>query len=222
MLLVRGNHDFQEATYNYHFGEWKVRQASLISLFSQHEEWFREFNIHHLESGHYAFRDLVFVGWDGWYLNNFKTIRDTVVAHNDAVKVQKETDKNSGHDKGKIWGLPSDPDRLPPSTKGEATFEWMRKRSIEMFEKALESAKETKRVSQDFKVVAATHFPPFIESAGDSVTNGNPDHLTRLLGVADVLCYGHSHEARDDRSSGLRLVNAGSDYDKPRYIIFEV
>lgn len=40
---------------------------------------------------------------------------------------------------------------------------------------------------------------------------------------ADVLCYGHTHR-RDDRKNehGCRIINAGSDYNLPNHLFFEV
>lgn len=38
----------------------------------------------------------------------------------------------------------------------------------------------------------------------------------------DVLCYGHTHQRDEADDNGFRRYNAGADYNKPNYIIFEV
>jgi len=71
-------------------------------------------------------------------------------------------------------------------------------------------------------VVGVTHFPPFTDHYKYSIYCANSNLLPFMTEKWDALCVGHSHKACDWVENGCRVINAGSDYDKPKYVIFEV
>ena len=219
VLIVRGNHDIQEATYSNHFQEWKVRQNSLLSLYAQHSEWFKELNIHHLEEAPFEKNGVVFVGWDGWYQESQLMIEEAVKTHNQLILAKAG---NNQKDQESPWGFPNDHLKIPPLTNGKDTFDWLRERAEASFEKALGFDVSAKKEEPSRKIIAVTHFPPFVKSKQDDTTNGSPLHLQRLSGTADILLYGHSHERLDEMMHGVRLINCGSDYDQPSYVLIDV
>ena len=78
------------------------------------------------------------------------------------------------------------------------------------------------------KAVCVSHFPPF----GGDYKNGhdpkdlrysaNPRYLDPITEKFDVFCMGHSHGHVDRIDNNCRLLNAGSDYNLPKYLIFDV
>lgn len=68
--------------------------------------------------------------------------------------------------------------------------------------------------------VGVTHFPIHKEGVRHF---GNPRHMDFVKAAKiETLLYGHSHSFHDELRDGVHLVNAGSDYDKPKHVIVEV
>ena len=74
--------------------------------------------------------------------------------------------------------------------------------------------------AEDRHVVAVTHFP--VAPNEDLSYGGNPRHWEFIAPHIDILIYGHSHKRRNEIIDGVRVFNAGNDYDKPRSIIIDV
>lgn len=201
ILLVRGNHDFQHCTFNFHSMEWRIYQKSFSAMLMQQSEWFAKFNIHHLESGPFDIGGFRFVGWDGWY----GTKEEDLLRKRDEIfsKTLKKV------------RMPSDPERLTPYIDGMKTFAWLGERSEQMFQKAIQSAKEHPGGRE--KVVAITHMPPYLTAEHEELHDGDITQLPRLAPFAATLLHGHSHKASDQIIEGVRVLNAGSDYDKPKF-----
>lgn len=72
------------------------------------------------------------------------------------------------------------------------------------------------------KTVCVTHFPPFVGDYRYKDYVGNPRHYGPLREKFDVLCYGHTHRAEDFTDGRCRVLNSGSDYEKPQVVFFEV
>lgn len=82
--------------------------------------------------------------------------------------------------------------------------------------------------SKHAKAICVTHFPPI----GGDRKNGydpkdlsfsaNPKYLQPIVDKFDVLCMGHSHQRVDRMHKKCRLLNCGSDYNKPEFLIFEI
>lgn len=72
------------------------------------------------------------------------------------------------------------------------------------------------------KVVCVSHFPTFSEDYKGIGFSANLKYHELLKEQFDVLCFGHSHMYVKRKEDDTWIYNSGSDYDKPRYIIFEV
>lgn len=192
VLLVRGNHDL-----------WDRSQRSLVSLMDVlHKEWFRKFGVLHLEDGPFHAGGITFVGWDGWYCQRPDT--------NDMSNINRYVE-------GDTWS-------------------WLQKRSWQYFERAVLDAQKWKTFGN--RVIAVTHFPivhlPTYESlewskeslyasyTSKPILSGNFSYFDHIKPFIDVLCYGHTHKAFDEVLDGVLVINAGGDYDKPRYKIIDL
>lgn len=77
------------------------------------------------------------------------------------------------------------------------------------------------------KSICVSHFPPFGGdrkglTERDMSYSANPRYLEPITEKFDVFCVGHSHMHVDRIENGCRLLNAGSDYNSPRFVIFDV
>jgi predicted phosphodiesterase len=73
------------------------------------------------------------------------------------------------------------------------------------------------------KKVVSTHFSPFYRNHEITKMSGSWSQYETLLDhKVDVICYGHSHFREDIMMEKSRILNAGSDYNKPDFILFEV
>ena len=84
------------------------------------------------------------------------------------------------------------------------------------------------------KLVCATHhsLTPYrgYGSAREDTMSGNFSHLDFLSEDFDLVLNGHSHQEVDHTHEyvygntvhSCRIVNVGSDYDKPKYRILEI
>lgn len=73
LLLVRGNHDFWDASSP---SDPKGGTRSLAMIFEEHRKLFAKLNIHHLEDGPYKVEDTIICGWDGWYSASYPATQD--------------------------------------------------------------------------------------------------------------------------------------------------
>lgn len=75
-------------------------------------------------------------------------------------------------------------------------------------------------------VVAVTHHNPYVTDPAYAAYAANEKFYEEILQYADVFCCGHNHQFRNDVVPvGRRLVrvaNAGSDYNNPKFLVFEV
>ena len=77
------------------------------------------------------------------------------------------------------------------------------------------------------KSICVSHFPPFGGdkkglSERDLTYSANPRYLDPITEKFDVFCVGHSHRHVDRIENNCRLLNAGSDYNLPKFLIFDV
>lgn len=86
--------------------------------------------------------------------------------------------------------------------------------------KALEVVLQVDR-SQYNTAICVTHMPVTVNSIVDAAFNGNPMYFDFIKDKFDILCMGHSHRFVNEVRDGVRLLNCGSDYDKPNFILFE-
>jgi len=183
IVAVNGNHDlWDKETY-----KWD-HSFTLRRLLERNAQEFKDFNIHHLDKD-FFYKDIGFVGWDGWY--------------------------------GSIDPMTNDEVWMPKWVEGTDMHSWMRHKSFRDFEKVIDRAEAMRPLVR--KIVAVTHMPIFPFPGNISELHaGSITWIHGLEGKCDVLCYGHSHRGLDEVVAGIRVINSGSDYDKPKYKIFEV
>lgn len=107
---------------------------------------------------------------------------------------------------------------MPKWIDGQPTHEVLNKKSHDDLNKLLYAVDNY----QYEKAVCLTHFPPFCTNPAYEDHSGNPSHLPFLKEVFDVLLVGHSHQSHDFMDEGLRIVNAGAEYNDPRFIIIDI
>lgn len=72
------------------------------------------------------------------------------------------------------------------------------------------------------KTVCISHFPTFSRDWKGQGFSANFNYHEPMKDKFDVLCFGHSHMRVEREEDGTWIYNCGSDYDTPRYLIFEV
>ncbi len=72
ILTVRGNHDF-----------WSQNPHNLHDLDKFHAKIFEHYKIHHLQNNPFILKDVLFVGFDGWYGNPDPPTNDDRWIHSD-------------------------------------------------------------------------------------------------------------------------------------------
>lgn len=89
------------------------------------------------------------------------------------------------------------------------------------FQRALDFAEE----NAGRTVVAISHWP-IVEKIpalrGGRIHEGNHHFFELLAPHIDILVQGHSHQAVHEVVDDVLVVNCGSDYDRPKYVILEV
>ena len=76
--------------------------------------------------------------------------------------------------------------------------------------------------TEDKAVVFITHFPPFTEDPQYEKYCANQKFMNFMTEKSDYLLVGHSHHACDFLKNDCRVMNCGSDYNDPKYVIFEI
>jgi hypothetical protein len=78
---------------------------------------------------------------------------------------------------------------------------------------------------KSLKKVVVTHFSPLPYRGGQSYEGmrGSVIEHNELLRLKPfALCYGHSHQVDNTSFGKTKILNAGSDYNKPKFTMFEV
>lgn len=199
MLFVLGNHDlWDQEAWNQKNKRYNKR-TSYEHLRSQQRDWFEEVGVHYLQDEEYVYKDeAIFYGYDGWY-------KDLNPPSND-----------------KNW--------MPPIAKLCPINQYLNYRANKTLDAILMSAEGMKRVKPHLKFVCATHHSLTPYRGGADTMNGDPRHLDFLSENFDLVLNGHSHQEVDQIHEYVfgntictcRVINAGSDYDKPKYKIIEL
>ncbi|NVM34009.1 MAG: metallophosphoesterase [Candidatus Lokiarchaeota archaeon] len=187
ILVVRGNHDLWD-TQKGDFGQkgqWLNKpKPSIKSIYKQHEQWFHDNDIRHLESGNFEINDIVFIGWDGWYHSLNPPTNDEF--------------------------------RMTPYTEGIRTTEWLTYRAEREFNRVIFD-------QTDAKIrIAVTHHSPLPSEWQYKDHAANPKFLQQITCRFNYFLIGHTHQETDMIIDDCRIINAGSDYNAPKYKIFEV
>jgi predicted phosphodiesterase len=205
ILFVRGNHDLwddlagKEKYYNR-----KKPKRTLQGIYDLHAQFFKESNITCLSDiESYVIEDVIFLGFDGWYANANPPTNDE--AH------------------------------MPRDVEGAPIHAYLSNKAWKEFERCLYTDTSAYR-----KSVLVTHHNPYnsrkgYESlekfiygntcnvfGGENLFNAEYKFLDEITKAFDVLCCGHSHVAKDTSFERVRILNCGSDYDAPKFIVFEV
>jgi len=86
--------------------------------------------------------------------------------------------------------------------------------------KALDTMLQIDR-SQYKTAICVTHMPVIVKNVVDAAFNANPAYFDFIKDKCNVLCMGHSHIYMNEYREGVRLLNAGSDYDRPNFLLFD-
>lgn len=110
-----------------------------------------------------------------------------------------------------------DSEFLPKYTSLGTPHVWLQRHAFESFKEL---------ASKDYKgkkVVFLSHFGLVKEIMNREDLSGNPHMGSLVLDIADVYCFGHSHQRIETTIGKTRVFNAGATYDqKPPYIIFDL
>lgn len=199
MLIVLGNHDLWDLeAWNQKNSRFN-RRTSYEQMRVQQREWFEELNIHYLQDEDYIFGDeVIFYGYDGWYKH----------------LPPPSNDKN--------W--------MPPFAKSCPIDQYLSYRANKTLDVILSSVEAMKKAKPHLKSVCATHHSLTPYRGGFDTMSGDLRHLDFLSKDFDLVLNGHSHQEVDEihkycegnTVQSCRVVNVGSDYDKPKYLILEI
>ncbi len=114
-----------------------------------------------------------------------------------------------------------DEDYIAPYTNGKLTFRFLQEEAERTFQKILDKTKEIRTIDNQ-KIICVTHMPCFYHPTVYGDHSANQRYINYLEGFCDILCFGHTHVQVDDTQFGIRILNAGSDYDEPAYTIFNI
>ncbi len=120
----------------------------------------------------------------------------------------------------------NDPKWMPKVAHGAPIHLYLNHKAHKHFEKILIEARELKEKDPDHKTICVTHFN-LKQDPGWEFMSGNPTYLDFIAEVPfDLLLWGHNHKIEDFKhdymNKCVRVVNAGSDYNKPRGVLIEI
>lgn len=201
ILFVLGNHDLWDMEAWNQKNKRYNKRTSYESMRATQREWFDELNVHYLQDKEYYYKDeAIFYGYDGWYKN-------------------LPSGSNDKH-----W--------MPPVAKQCPIDTYLVYRSNKTLDSILMAAEGVKRDKPNIKLVCATHhsLTKYRGGSANDNMNGDPRHLDFLSENFDLVLNGHSHQEVDQIHAfthgnsvhSCRIVNVGSDYDKPKYRILEI
>jgi predicted phosphodiesterase len=198
ILLVKGNHDFYCGKDPKDRG---VEFSSLEEVNDRHKKWMTKFDIHHLEDAPYIVDDVIVCGFDGWY----------------AVP-------NPGTN-CKYW--------IPKNVQGQPfVSQYLVTKAWRDLQNCLDVDTGSFR-----KSVLVTHHNPYgfsqlgkVKTVDELMEEGveytghgaNIKFLPEIREKFDVMCCGHTHGYKNDCDEGIQIYNCGSDYNKPKFLVFEV
>jgi len=199
ILFILGNHDlWSQEDWNQNNRRYNKR-TSYEQMKANQRDWFDELNVHYLQDSEFIYNDeVIFYGYDGWYKNMNPPSND------------------------KHW--------MPTVAKMCPINQYLNYRATKTLDNILMSAEGMRRVKPHLKMVCATHHSLTPYRGGHDTMNGDPKHLDFLSENFDYVLNGHSHQEVDQMHEytfgnsvhTCRVINVGSDYDKPKYKIIEI
>lgn len=178
--------------HDYWDRETPARKMDFESMVRFREKWCQEFGITDLNvSGPRILDDVTFFGFSSWYHNPF-------ISSNDRKHLVYE-------------GI----------VKPSPLMKWLGDEALRGLDRVLTERLQSTTLSD----VLVTHFPPEQEGhmalyARWGKGGASPSFFCPMQEQFDAVLYGHTHLAWNDQvvGSGARFINAGSDYDAPRYV----
>ena len=198
ILTVIGNHDLWDVdNWNKQGHVSRAsskfdRNKSYRSMIIDHDEWMKEQNIHHLAWNPYQFEEEVM-----FY----------------------------GFD-GWYSELPlrsNDTNFMPRLVDGCAPIDmFLANEAHKALDSILLQQEEHKKANPHLTYACCTHHAPYTFEEMYRFMCANPNFLDPITEQFDLFLVGHSHQKEDWRKNNCRIVNCGSDYDSPRYVIMEI
>jgi predicted phosphodiesterase len=99
---------------------------------------------------------------------------------------------------------------MNPWVYNQPSFEWLKKEYRENAQEILD------RVRRDHFNIFLTHFP------GGEPWGSDPAIMRAMADVMNLIVRGHSHQHEDFMWGKCRVLNVGSDYDMPNYIVVTI
>ena len=171
---------------------WSKNHIDPRSMINYHEKVFEEFDIVYLDRETIQINDILFYGYDSWY----------------HVPNPPSND---------YYWMPRIVETLPIN-------HYMSKRMDASFERVMD---DIEKDESGLKKICVTHMSPYLRKNWfmDRVhigLSGNPKHLPFITKHCEALLIGHTHRELDEVVDGCRIVEAGSDYNNPKFKILEV
>lgn len=101
--------------------------------------------------------------------------------------------------------------------EGVQMHTFMSNRAWRKFDEVLEIDTEPYRAA-----VAVTHHNPYVVDRKWEDMCANLKFYDMIKEKFDFFCCGHNHQRKDRVEDGCRVLNSGSDYNNPQYLVFEV
>lgn len=111
----------------------------------------------------------------------------------------------------------NDADRIFRDVEGCPAHVFMSNRAWRKFDEVMSTDIDKYRAA-----VAVTHFAPYVTDRKWEMMCANLKFYDMIKEKFDVFCCGHNHQAKDRVEDGCRVLNSGSDYNKPQFKLFEV
>lgn len=165
---------------------------TLDYLFEKQEELCRQLKIINLHNEkNYKYGDVEFFGFDGWY--GIPEVPHT----NDSFNIKLQ------------------------SYDCYMTFErvhaFLQKRNDRAFEAILNKIEKSTANTK----ILVSHMPIFEHPTLNKNYNGPSSYWEFIKGKITIFLYGHTHQFMNEIIDKTTVLNAGSDYDNPKYIEFD-
>lgn len=107
---------------------------------------------------------------------------------------------------------------MPMYVEGVPIHKWMNKKIDDDFGRVISYMESNKRV------VCVTHFSPFVrpDDYKGKDFSANENYLPFITDKSEYLLLGHSHAALRVIKEGCIIIECGSDYNEPTYLIEEI
>jgi len=108
---------------------------------------------------------------------------------------------------------------MPKSPSGLPIHQYMSNRAFNHLYEILDDVENYNNTIN----ICVTHFQPYLEIEGTwESMSANPRYLEVLKDKFKYLLTGHTHKELECNYHGMKIINSGSNYNKPKYRIIEV